>query len=55
MRTIAVVIPATAGPFLVSAMGFATLLMAAGLPILRSGVFARAGSASSRLSAPCRS
>ena len=31
----------SAGPFLVSAMGFATLLMAAGLLILRSGVFAR--------------
>ena len=31
----------SAGPFLVSAMGFATLLMAAGLLILRSGAFAR--------------
>jgi hypothetical protein len=32
---------ATVGPFLVAAMGFATLLAAAGLLILRSGVFAR--------------
>jgi hypothetical protein len=32
---------ATVGPFLVAAMGFATLLGAAGLLILRSGVFAR--------------
>jgi hypothetical protein len=32
---------ASAGPFLVSAMGFATLLMAAGLLTLRTGVFAR--------------
>src|ERR687895_2514243 len=32
---------ASAGPFLVSAMGFAALLMAAGLLTLRSGVFAR--------------
>jgi hypothetical protein len=32
---------ASAGPFLVSAMGFAALLMAAGLVTLRSGVFAR--------------
>lgn len=31
----------SAGPFLVSAMGFAALLMAAGLLTLRSGVFAR--------------
>jgi hypothetical protein len=31
----------SAGPFLVSAMGFAVLLMAAGLLTLRSGVFAR--------------
>ena len=32
---------ASAGPFLVSAMGFAALLMAAGLLTLRTGVFAR--------------
>ena len=32
---------ALAGPFLVSAMGFAALLMAAGVLTLRSGVFAR--------------
>jgi hypothetical protein len=32
---------ASAGPFLVAAMGFAALLMAAGLLTLRSGVFAR--------------
>jgi hypothetical protein len=32
---------ASAGPFLLSAMGFAALLMAAGLVTLRSGVFAR--------------
>ena len=32
---------ASAGPFLVSAMGFAALLMAAGLVTVRSGVFAR--------------
>jgi hypothetical protein len=32
---------ATVGPFLVAAMGFAALLVAAGLLILRSGVFAR--------------
>jgi succinate dehydrogenase/fumarate reductase cytochrome b subunit len=32
---------ATVGPFLVGAMGFAALLAAAGLLILRSGVFAR--------------
>ncbi|HWL33285.1 MAG TPA: hypothetical protein VNP89_06740, partial [Gaiellaceae bacterium] len=32
---------ASAGPFLVAAMGFATLLMAAGLLTLRSGVFPR--------------
>ena len=32
---------ASAGPFLVSAMGFAALLMAAGLVTLRTGVFAR--------------
>ncbi len=32
---------ASAGPFLLSAMGFAALLMAAGLLTLRSGVFAR--------------
>jgi hypothetical protein len=32
---------ASAGPFLVSAMGFAALLMAAGLVIVESGVFAR--------------
>jgi hypothetical protein len=32
---------ATAGPFLVAAMGFAALLLAAGLLTLRSGVFAR--------------
>ncbi len=32
---------ASAGPFLVSAMGFAALLTAAGLLTLRSGVFAR--------------
>ncbi len=32
---------ASAGPFLVSAMGFAALLMAAGLLTLRMGVFAR--------------
>jgi hypothetical protein len=31
----------SAGPFLVSAMGFAALLMPAGLLTLRSGVFAR--------------
>jgi hypothetical protein len=32
---------ASAGPFLVSAMGFAALLMAAGLVTVRSGIFAR--------------
>jgi hypothetical protein len=32
---------ASAGPFLVAAMGFAALLMAAGLLTLRTGVFAR--------------
>jgi len=32
---------ASAGPFLVSAMGFAALLMSAGLLTLRTGVFAR--------------
>jgi len=32
---------ATVGPFLVAAMGFAALLAAAGLSILRSGAFAR--------------
>jgi hypothetical protein len=32
---------ASAGPFLVSAMGFAALLMAAGLLTLRTGVFGR--------------
>ena len=32
---------ATVGPFLVGAMGFAASLAAAGLVILRSGVFAR--------------
>jgi len=32
---------ASAGPFLLSAMGFAALLMASGLVTLRSGVFAR--------------
>jgi hypothetical protein len=32
---------ASAGPFLVAAMGFAALLMAAGLLTLRSGIFAR--------------
>lgn len=32
---------ATVGPFLVAAMGFAALLAAAGLLLLRSGVFAR--------------
>jgi hypothetical protein len=32
---------ASAGPFLVAAMGFAALLMAAGLLTLRSGLFAR--------------
>jgi hypothetical protein len=32
---------ASAGPFLVSAMGFAALLMASGMLTLRSGVFAR--------------
>ena len=31
----------SAGPFLLSAMGFAALLLAAGLLTLRSGVFAR--------------
>jgi hypothetical protein len=34
---------ASAGPFLVAAMGFAALLTAAGLLTLRSGVFARWG------------
>ena len=33
---------ASAGPFLVAAMGFAAFLMAAGVLTLRSGVFARA-------------
>jgi uncharacterized membrane protein len=32
---------ASAGPFLVAAMGFAAFLMAAGLLTLRSGIFAR--------------
>jgi len=32
---------ASGGPFFVSAMGFAALLMAAGILTLRSGVFAR--------------
>jgi len=32
---------ASAGPFLVAAMGFAAVLMAAGVLTLRSGVFAR--------------
>ncbi len=31
----------TAGPFLVGAVGFATLLLAVGVPTLRNGVFAR--------------
>ncbi len=35
------VITATAGPFLIASMGFAALLVAAGLVTLRSGVFAR--------------